>query len=100
VIRLLYHRQGVPCVPFLAAAASSLLLAQTPCPGLLQAVAAWRSATVLAVLGQLVTQRLDDCRLLRYSLLLLLYLLLQRQHNRYQDFFIQLCKLFAIRLKW
>jgi hypothetical protein len=79
-------------VTVLTAAASPGLLAQTPRTWLLQAVATGRSAAVSAVLGQLVAQRLDDFRLLCYSLL-------QRQYNRYEGFSIQFCKWITIKLK-
>jgi hypothetical protein len=100
VIRLFHLLQGVSFVPFLSAAASPALLAQTPRPGLLQTVATWRATTILAVFGQLVPQGLDEYRLRCYSLLQLPYLLLQRQYNRYQGFFVQFRKLITINLKW
>jgi hypothetical protein len=96
MIRLLHHLQRVAFVTLLTAAASPRLLAQTPCPWLLQTIAARWPAAVLAVLGQLVAQRLNGCRLFCYSLLQLLYLLLQRQNNRYESLLIQLCKLTAL----
>ena len=69
LLRLLHHFQCVSLVTFLTTAASPALLAQTSCTWLLQAVPTGRLSAVPAVLGQLVAQRLDDCRLLCYSLL-------------------------------
>jgi len=69
------------------------LLSQTPGTWFLQTIAARWPATVLAVLGKLIAQRLDDHCLLCCSLA-------QRQNDRYEGFFIQLSKLVVIKLRW
>ena len=89
VIWLLRPLERVSLVTFLTAAASTGLLSQTPCSRLLQAVAARRPAAVPTVLGQLITQRLDNRSLLYHSLL-------QRQNDRDQGFFVQLGELAII----
>ena len=97
VIRPLDHLEGMAFVSLLPTAAPTGLLAQTPSAGLLQSIAAWRLAAVPAVLGQLIAQPLDLRRLFSHQLLQFLHLLLQRQDNRYEGFFVQLLELAAIK---
>ena len=74
-------------------------LAQTLCPGLLQSVTAWWLPAVATVLGQLISQLLDLGRLGSHYLLQFANLLLQRQDDRYEGFFVQLFELAAIKLQ-
>lgn len=99
MIRLFDHLQRVPLVAFLAAAMTTALAAQIARSRLLQTITARRLATVAAVLGQLIAQRLDDSSLFIRQLLQLLHLLLQRQDDRYEVFNIQLLELATLKVK-
>ena len=98
VIRLLHHSKGLTFVTFLSTTATTGLLPQVSRPGLFRPIAARRFAAIAAVLGQLITQFLDLDSLCLNDFLQLVHLLLQRQDDRYESFFIQLLKLAAIQL--
>lgn len=94
MIRFGSHLQRMPFVAGLTTAFLAARFSQTTIAGLLETITGWRLATVAAVLGQLVFQRLDSLfemlndfllRLGFFELLLKQFLLLVEKANPIAD---------------